>query len=71
VPGGPAEAAGVKAGDVIMAIDGTPIDDTNALRIKIASSQPGTAVTLTVWRDGREQQLRATLAELRPTTPRT
>lgn len=71
VPGGPAEAAGVKPGDVIMAIDGTPIDDTNALRIKIAGSQPGTAVTLTVWRDGREQQLSATLVELRPTTPRT
>lgn len=63
-PGGPAERAGIKQGDVIMAIDGNPVDDSNSLRNLIASSAPGVEVIVTIWRDGREQQLRATLAEL-------
>jgi Do/DeqQ family serine protease len=63
-PGSPAERAGVKQGDVIMAINGNPIGDSNSLRNIIASSTPGAEVTLTVARDGQERQLRATLSEL-------
>lgn len=62
--GGPAERAGLKRGDVITAFNGAPVTDTNSLRNAIARSQPGTEVTLTVIRAGREQQLRATLGEL-------
>lgn len=67
-PGGPAERAGIRQGDVIIAINGNQVSDSNSLRNLIASSAPGTEVTLTVWRDGHEQQLRATLAEL-PSQP--
>jgi Do/DeqQ family serine protease len=64
VDGGPADRAGVRAGDIITAFNGTPMDDSNSLRIQVAGAQPGAAVTLTIWRGGKEQQVRVTLAEL-------
>lgn len=63
-PGGPAERAGLQAGDVITKFNGTAVSDSNSLRNLIASSAPGTQVTLGYWRNGREQQVQATLAEL-------
>jgi Do/DeqQ family serine protease len=63
-PGSPAERAGVRRGDVVVALDGTPVSDSNALRNQVARMQPGSTVRLTVLRDGREQQLTAKLAEL-------
>src|SRR5215213_10012536 len=65
VSGSPADRAGLRAGDVITAVNGTPIGDPNSLRNAIASTAPGTEVTLTVWRDRRQEQVRATLRELR------
>jgi serine protease Do len=62
--GGPAERAGVRAGDIITAVNGTRVDDANALRNHIAGTAPGTDVTLTILRDGREEQLHARLSEL-------
>jgi Do/DeqQ family serine protease len=63
-PGSPAESAGLKRGDVITAINGAPVSDSNSLRNQIARTQPGTEVALTITRDNREQQLRVTLGEL-------
>jgi S1-C subfamily serine protease len=54
----------LKQGDVITVINGNQIEDGNSLRNVIASAGPGAEVTITVLRDGREQQLRATLDEL-------
>jgi Do/DeqQ family serine protease len=68
--GSPAERAGIRKGDVILAVNGTPVIDGNSFRNMIASAQPGTEVTLTVFRDGREQQVRATLEEFTPSPPR-
>jgi Do/DeqQ family serine protease len=65
-PGGPAFKAGLKAGDVITAFNGVAVTDSNTFRNQVASTAPGTEVTLTVLRDGREQQLRATLGEFTP-----
>jgi Do/DeqQ family serine protease len=62
--GSPAERAGLKQGDVITVINGTQIEDGNSLRNVIASAGPGAEVTITILRDGREQQLRAKLDEL-------
>jgi serine protease Do len=64
--GSAAEKAGIKRGDVITAINGTAVNDPNTFRNKVASTQPGTEVTLTVLRDNREQELRATLGEFTP-----
>jgi serine protease Do len=61
--GSAAEKAGVKRNDVITAVNGEKIDDTNVLRNKIAGTLPGTEVKLTILRDGREMELLATLDE--------
>ena len=68
--GGPADRAGVRRGDIITAFNGTPVSDNNTLRNAVARTQPGSTATLTVSRDGREQQLRVTLAELPGNTAR-
>ncbi|HYY94220.1 MAG TPA: DegQ family serine endoprotease [Pyrinomonadaceae bacterium] len=62
--GSAAEKAGLKQGDVITAINGNAVNDANELRNLVAATQPGSDVTLTIVRDGREQQLKATLGEL-------
>ena len=56
-PGGPAQRAGIRTGDVITAVNSIRVDDPNALRNRIASSVPGTEVAITVLREGHEQQI--------------
>ncbi len=63
-PGSPAERAGIKQGEVITAFNGRPVEDSNSLRNQIASTQPGTDVTLTIRRGSIEQQIQARLEEL-------
>jgi Do/DeqQ family serine protease len=62
--GGPAAGAGLQRGDVVTAIDGAPVQNSNDLRNRIAGTAPGSPVRLTVLRDGKERTLSATLAEL-------
>jgi serine protease Do len=64
-PGSPADKAGVRRGDVITAVNGDPIRDGNSLRNEVSQLLPGTATKLTVLRDGKEQALTVTVAELR------
>ena len=68
--GSGADRAGVRAGDVLTALNGEAISDPNTFRNKIASTPPGTEITLTIKRDGREQQARATLGEFTPQAER-
>ena len=63
-PGSPAERAGLRRGYVITALNGAPVADSNSLRNAVAGTQPGTEISLTVHREGREDQLRVTLGEL-------
>ncbi|MGH2535028.1 MAG: S1C family serine protease [Thermomicrobiales bacterium] len=66
-PNTPAAEAGLRAGDVITAIDGEEIDDdTSLVEILIFGRAPGDTVELTIDRDGDEQAVAVTLAE-RPT----
>ena len=67
--GGPAEKAGIKRGDVITAINNHPIADNNVARNEIAKLAPGSSASVTVVRNGREQNMQVTLAEL-PDRPR-
>jgi len=64
-PGSAAEKAGVKRGDIITAINGEKIEDSNILRNKVAGTLPGTEIKLTVVRDGKEMELKATLDEFK------
>jgi serine protease Do len=57
----PAEAAGLKAGDVVVSADGRAIEDHSALSRYIASKAPGSTVRLQVLRDGAPQTLSLTL----------
>jgi putative serine protease PepD len=64
VPGGPAEAAGIQPGDVIVAVDGKETPTTEALGAVLADLKPGDKVPVTVNRGGAEQDLQVTLGEL-------
>jgi serine protease Do len=66
--GGPADKAGIKQGDIIIAFDGKKITDSTDLRNMVAATAPGTSVKLTLLRDGREMDVTAVLAE-RPANP--
>ena len=70
LPASAAERAGVRQGDVIIALNGSPVNDSNAFRNQIASMAPGSQVTLTLLRDNREQKINATLGEVKPETAR-
>jgi Do/DeqQ family serine protease len=61
---GPADKAGIKAGDVITALNGQSIADSNELRNKIAQLGPDARVELTLVRNGRTEKTTATLEEL-------
>jgi len=65
MPGSAGDRAGLKQGDVITALNDQPVNDSNQLRNRVASTAPGTDVTLTILRDGREQQVKATLGEFK------
>jgi len=62
--GGPADKAGVKAGDVILAVDGRAIERSGELPAIIAGIAPGSEATLTIWRDKSERKLRVRVGEL-------
>ena len=46
--GGPAAQAGLKPGDVVIAVNGQPVDDKNDLRTRVADFKPGDEITLTI-----------------------
>lgn len=64
-PGSAAEKAGIKRNDLIVAINGEKIEDSNVLRNKVAGSLPGSEIKVTVLRDGSNVDLTATLDEFK------
>jgi S1-C subfamily serine protease len=62
--GGPADRAGLRAGDVIAMLAGTETPDTTALAEVLASKEPGQVVSVTVTRDDADHTVRLTLGEL-------
>jgi len=61
VPGGPADKAGIKPGDVITKIDGRTITRADDLVVAIRAKAAGDTVTLTVKRNGKAQDIDVTL----------
>jgi serine protease Do len=61
---GPAAKAGLKPGDVILAVDGQAIERSSEVPPLIAAIKPGKQVTLTIWRDKAERSLRVEVDEL-------
>ena len=62
-PGSAAEAAGIEAGDLIVAIDGSTIEGIEDLAGQVRSRHAGDTVELTVVRDGEELTVTVTLDE--------
>jgi S1-C subfamily serine protease len=67
VPGGPADQAGLQAGDIITAVDGTALDASHALDLVMSQFAPGTSVKVDVLRGGQTIQLTVVLGT-RPAT---
>jgi serine protease Do len=62
-PGSAADKAGLQYSDVILEIDGVPVESADALRNRIAMLKPGTEVELTIWRDGKRQKVKVVLGK--------
>ena len=58
-----AREAGIRQGDVIVGVDGTPVERTGQLQRMVATRRPGETVTLDVIRAGQRRQVRVRLAE--------
>jgi serine protease Do len=63
-PGSPAQKAGLKVGDIIVAVDGEKVREVRDLQFKIMKTPPGTEVTLTIIRGGKEQTVKARVGEM-------
>ena len=56
-PDSPAGKAGLKAGDVILKLNGKEVEESNRLPSQVANIKPGDRATLTIWRDHTERDI--------------
>ncbi|GGX81784.1 2-alkenal reductase [Litchfieldella qijiaojingensis] len=66
VPGGPADEAGLRPGDVLLQVDGRPILDPRVVMADIAAIEPGSSLPVQVVRNGRRMDVTLEVGE-RPT----
>jgi serine protease Do len=65
---GPADAAGVKTGDVITAVDEVRVDDAHPLsQVLLSGFRPGQRIALSLSRSGTASQVQVTLGRIHPT----
>ncbi len=67
--GAPADRAGIRAEDVVIAVDGNPVNSPPELTARLARYQPGERVTLTIVRDGRSRDIQVRLGEFEQAQP--
>jgi len=61
LPGKAADKAGIKAGDVILEVDGMAVNRPNQLQAKVGTFNPGDEISLLLWRNGRKETFRIVL----------
>lgn len=59
----PAQKAGLQPGDVVLAVDGKPVNTPSDLQTSIAFHKPGESVEITIWRDRKERKIDVVLGE--------
>ena len=59
----PARQAGLQPGDVVLEVDDRTVETVSALQQAVAFHEPGDTVTLTIWRNGDEREVRVRLGE--------
>ena len=64
VEGGPADVAGLQAGDIVLEIEGTKMDTVDALMAEIRAHGVGSQISLKVWRSGQEYKATVTVGDL-------
>jgi serine protease Do len=69
--GGPSEKAGVKAGDVIVAINGQPLKNGEELVERVTNTPVGNSVKVTVLREGQRHDFNVTVGDLSKVFPET
>jgi serine protease Do len=62
--GGPADKAGIEAGDVILRFDGKAVNSSEDLPRIVGGTKPGSKVAVQVWRNKANRDLQVTVAEL-------
>ncbi|MGA3236375.1 MAG: DegQ family serine endoprotease [Bryobacteraceae bacterium] len=63
-PNSPAAKAGLQKGDIIISMNGKPVNDSNDLRMTVSMMAPGSRVDLKVTRDGAVRDIPVTLEEM-------
>jgi serine protease Do len=66
---GPADKAGVEAGDIIVRVDGKVVERSGDLPRLVGATKPGTQATLQVFRRGNTRDIKVTVAEFEPERP--
>jgi len=66
VPGAPADKVGIQPGDVVLLVNGKPVEGAMELRRTLAALKPGSSVSLQISRRGKLMEFKPNLAELNP-----
>jgi serine protease Do len=67
--GSAADRAGILSGDVVLAVNGKPVDASGDLPAMVGLAQPGDKVTLDVWRQGAHREIQASLDSFKSDSP--
>jgi serine protease Do len=68
--GGPADQAGIRKGDVILAVGGQPANDLESFRFRVATARLGDRARVELWRKGRTKTVTLPLVQAPETPPR-
>jgi serine protease Do len=61
--GSAADKAGIEHGDIVLELNGEPVESKDVFRNKIAMFKPGSRVNLVVWRDGKRKRITVRLGK--------